>query len=85
MSLMVPLSQRRHRLHPEEIPEVLEGLKLRLRQHLETEEDLAGATVAFRAFYRLMTHRTGRPNYPAPVTWNTIVEQLKWYHLRGGR
>jgi len=82
---MVPLSQRRHRLPGEEVPEVLEGLRLRLRQHLETEEDLAGATVAFRAFYRLMEHRPGRPNYPAPVTWNTIVEQLKWYHLtRGG-
>jgi len=39
---MVPLSERRHRLHPEEVPEVIEGLRLRLRQHLETEADLPG-------------------------------------------
>ena len=90
MSLMVPLSkrprpakrsraQRRHRIHGDEIPEVLEGLKLRLRQHLEMEEDLAMATVAFRAFYRLLTHQTGRPNYPDPVTWNTIAEWVRRY------
>jgi len=73
---MVPLSERRHRLHPEEVPEVIEGLRLRLRQHLETEDDLPGATIAFRALYRLKVHRAGRPNYPEPVTWNTIVEWL---------
>ena len=84
---MVPLSaqgERRHRLHPEEVPEVLEGLKLRLLQHLETEEDLPRAVIAFRAFYRLMTHQVGRPNYPEPVTWNTIAEWLEWYNLTRG-
>ena len=79
MRTMVPLSsQRRHRLHGEEIPEVLRGLELRLREHLETERDLLGATIAFRAFYRLLEHRPGRPNYPEPVTWNVIAE---WIHL----
>ena len=82
---MVPLSERRHRLHGDEVPEVLEGLRLRLLEHLKTEEDLEGATVAFRAFYRLMTHQAGRPNYPEPVTWNTIAEWIEWYHSsRGG-
>lgn len=76
---MVPLSQRRHRLHGEEIPEVLRGLELRLREHLETESDLLGATIAFQAFYRLLEHRSGRPKYPEPVTWNVIAEWIHFY------
>ena len=83
---MVPLNQeRRHRLSDEEVPEVIEGLKLRLLQHLETEDYLEAATVAFRAFYRLITHQVGRPNYPEPVTWNTIAEWLEWYRLTRGK
>lgn len=75
------LAERRHRIQGEEIPEVIRGLELRLREHLQTEEDLAGATVAFRAFYRLVTHQVGRPNYPDPITWDVMVEWIKWYHL----
>ena len=83
---MDPLSQRRPRLHEEEVPEVLDGLKLRLLQHLETEDDLLRATIAFRAFFRLMENPRGRPNYPEPVTWNTIAEWIHLYRLkRGGR
>ena len=75
--IMVPLSsERRHRLHGEEVPEVIEGLKLRLRQHLETTEDLPGATVAFRALYRLIEHKQGRPDYPEPVTWGFIEDYV---------
>lgn len=69
-------SERRHRLHGEEVPEVIEGLKLRLRQHLETTEDLPGATIAFRALYRLIEHKQGRPDYPEPVTWGFLVDYL---------
>lgn len=69
---MVPFSQRRHRLHGEEVPEAIEGLRLRLLQHLKTRDDLYGATVAFRAFYRLSTYCRGRPDYPSPMTWALI-------------
>lgn len=71
---MVPLggSERRHRLHGEEVPEAVEGLCLRLQQHLKTRDDLYGATVAFRAYFRLSTYCRGRPSYPNPVTWNLI-------------
>lgn len=81
---MVPLSERRHRLHGEEVPEVLEALAMLLRARVESEEDLPGATIAFRAFYRLMMYRTGRPNSPEPITWNTIAEWIEWYHLTRG-
>jgi len=65
-------SQRRHRLHEDEVPEATEGLRLRLLQHLKTRENLYAARVAFRAFYRLSTHCQGRPRYPQPITWALI-------------
>jgi len=69
---MVPFSQRRHRLHDDEVPEAIEGLRLRFLQHLKTKSDLYEAQVAFRAFYRLSTYCRGRPSYPNPVTWDLI-------------
>lgn len=74
---MTPLNERRHRLHGEEVPEVIEGLRLRLRHHLEERSDLLKATIAFRAYLRLKRHRTGRPYYPPRITWE-IIE--KWIH-----
>ena len=75
---MVPLegSERRHRLHGFEVPEVIEGLRLRLWYHLESRTNLLAATVAFRAYYRLIEHRAGRPDYPEPVTWETINDYV---------
>jgi len=51
---------RRHRIHEEEVPEVIEGLRLRLQHHLETREDLYRAAIAFRAYFRLTEHVTRR-------------------------
>ncbi len=79
---MVPLSLRRHRLYGEEIPEVMKGLALLLTEYVKAEEDLEAATVAFRPFYRMLEHRSGRPNYPEPVTWNVLAEWIHLYELR---
>jgi hypothetical protein len=38
---MVPLSERRHRLYGDEIPEVIEGLRLRLEALWDAKEDSA--------------------------------------------
>ena len=73
---IISSSERRHRLQPEEVPEVVEGLRLRLRHHLEARENMAMAAVAFRTFYRLVTHQVGRPDYPEPVTWDLIEHWL---------
>jgi len=62
--IMVPLSERRHRLYGDEIPEVIEGLRLRLERLLEAEEEPERAEIAFRALYRLMHGGPGRPKYP---------------------
>ena len=73
---MVPYFERRHRLHGDEVPEAIGGLRLRLLQHLKTRENLYEARVAFRAFYRLSTYCRGRPSYPNPLTWDLIASYV---------
>jgi hypothetical protein len=68
---MVPLSERRHRLYGDEIPEVIQGLRLRLEGLLEAEEDRERAEIAFRALYRLMHGDPGRPRYPE-FSWDYL-------------
>jgi len=75
---MVPLGfERRHRIQGSEVPEVIAGLRLRLREHLETKDDQPGAINAFKALYRLETHKVGKPNYPSPITWGLIEDWIK--------
>jgi len=69
---------RRHRLHSDEVPEVKEGLKLRITEHLDTKDDLEAATLAFRALFRLERHKVGKPSYPKPITWGLIED---WINL----
>ena len=76
---MVPLGpERRHRIQRDEIPEVVAGLRLRLREHLETKDDIYGASLAFRTLYRLKTHKVGKPSYPNPISW-TLIEEYTNY------
>lgn len=82
---MVPLSQRRHRLHGDEVPDIIEALAMLLVSRVRSGEGLERTKPAFRAFYRLLEHRTGRPNYPEPVTWDVIAEWIHFYRMgRGG-
>lgn len=67
---------RRHRLNVFEVPEVIEALKIRLWYHLEYKRRLDEAQIAFRAYYRLVTHRVGKPSYPEPITWGVIESFL---------
>jgi hypothetical protein len=69
---MVPLSERRHRLYSNELPQVIEGLRLRLEYLLETQEDQESAKIAFRTLYRLLDTGVGRPKYP----------EFNWQNLR---
>ncbi len=72
---MVPLSERRHRLYPHEIPEVIEGLRLRLETLLEEKRNQEKAEVAFRSIYRLLDGSTGRPKYPE-FSWDFLSYYL---------
>ena len=75
---MVPLSERRHRLYSHEIPEVVEGLRLRLEHLLEARDDLEIAEIAFRTLYRLEGGIVGRPRYPE-FSWDFLKHYLEVY------
>jgi hypothetical protein len=69
---MVPLSEKRHRLYSHEIPEVVEGLILRLRKLYDARDDPERAEIAFKTLHRLVEGRTGRPKYPK-FSWEYLI------------
>lgn len=69
-------SERRHRLHGFEVPEVIKALRLLLLEYVEEREDLGQAEIAFRPYFRLTTHKPGRPSYPDNITWQAIEEYV---------
>jgi hypothetical protein len=75
---MVPLSERRHRLYRHEIPEVIEGLRLRLENLVEERVDRENAEIAFRTLYRLLDGSPGRPKYPE-FSWDSLGYYLDHY------
>ena len=79
--ITVPLSEKRHRLHSHEIPEVTEGLRLRLEALLEKKEDLKRGEIAFRTLYRLEWEKVGRPKYPE-FSWEYLKIYLDRYTRR---
>jgi len=62
--LLVPLSERRHRLYKHEIPEVIAALRLYLEKQAETRENVEKAETAYRILHRLTTEKQGKPKYP---------------------
>jgi len=73
------LSEKRHRLYNHEIPEVIEGLRLRLETLLEEKRNQEKAEVAFRTLHRLMfAEKGGRPKYPV-FTWSNVKATAEAY------
>ena len=65
------MSGRRHRLYDSEIPEVILGLSLRLRQLAGERKDTEKAQTAFRCIHRLLEDNPGRPKYPE-FSWDYL-------------
>jgi hypothetical protein len=76
--IMVPMSEKRHRLYPHEIPEVVKGLRLRLAQLLEEKQDAESAEIALRTLHRLTRKATGRPKYD-PFSWLAVSYRLAMF------
>ena len=72
------MSERRHRLYSHEIPEIKEGLRLRLEALLEKREEPERAEIAFRAMYRLEGWSIGRPKYPK-FSWEILKIYLEQF------
>jgi hypothetical protein len=76
---MVPLSEKRHRLYTQEIPEVIQGLILRLETLTWERNDEEKAIIIFRALNRLIfTGKKGRPKYPE-FSWKTAEKLIEMY------
>ena len=73
--------EKRHRLYSHEIPEIVEGLRLRLWELLEKREDPKRAEIAFRTMFRLEWEFAGRPKYPE-LSWALLQEYLDRYARR---
>ena len=48
-----------------------------------THDPEAGVHWTSRALYRLEEHRTGRPDYPEPVTWGLIETWVNGTIIKG--
>ena len=78
VQIMVPFSQRRHRLNGYEVPLVMEAVEFQLRQLLEDKENLLTSSILFKVYYRLREHVTNRPSYPSHSTWEEISSYLSY-------
>jgi hypothetical protein len=69
-------TERRHRIHGEEVEVVEEGLRLLLLALVNSRDDFDAASTAFKVLFRLTNHRAGNPGYPDPITWEEISDYL---------
>lgn len=82
--IMVPFSERRHRIQGLEVPAVAGAVWRRLDELVAGKENPDEAEILFRVLYRLTIHRPGQPNYGL-FTWKRARELLEasrkeWYH-----
>jgi hypothetical protein len=79
---MAQYVDRRYRLNVDEIPIVLELVRLRLQELVKAKRDLEAARTLFRVLYRHEAYQPGRPGYPESITWGTLAEYLNEVKVR---
>ena len=72
------MSEKRHRLYPHEIPEVIQGLFLHLEKLTEERTEEEKAKITFCTLFRLIFVETGRPKYPE-FSWNQAEAFIEIY------
>jgi hypothetical protein len=82
---MVPYSERRHRLNPDEIEPVRDAAHDMLVSLLELRDpstlDEAGSL--FRIWYRIARYVRNKPSYPPHESWDEIALQLTYGTVNG--
>ncbi len=73
---MVPFNERRHRISSNEVPWVQLAIENELKTLIETEFITPQIEHLFRLWWRIRTHRQGRPNYPDPLTLKVIRKYI---------
>ena len=72
----VPYSERRHRLHGDELQPVKEAVYRDLVRRIESRDDLLITACLFRAWFRMETHCKNKPAYPGHSTWEELEVSL---------
>lgn len=72
----VPYSERRHRIHGDEINPVKQAVYAGLLRRLRERDDLLATCTLFRFWYRIETHCRSKPSYPPHDAWEQIETYL---------
>ena len=72
----VPYSERRHRIHGDEIGPVKRAVYADLLRRLRERDDLLASCTLFRFWYRIETHCRNKPRYPPHDDWEQIEAYL---------
>lgn len=68
--------ERRHRIGPSELPWVRLAIENELKNLIKNGVLTYQIEHLFRLWWRIRTHRRGRPNYPDPLTLKVIKKYL---------
>jgi len=74
----VPYSERRHRIHGDEIEPVKQAVYADLLRRLSVRDDLQVTCTLFRFWYRMETHCRNKPKYPPHDDWNALRAYLSF-------
>jgi len=72
----VPYSERRHRIHGDEVGLVKQAVYADLLRRLRERDDLLASCTLFRFWYRIETHCRNKPRYPPHDDWEQIEAYL---------
>ena len=72
----VPYSERRHRIHGDEVDLVKRAVYADLLRRLRERDDLLASCTLFRFWYRIETHYRNKPRYPPHDDWEQIETYL---------
>ena len=65
-------SERRHRIHGDEVEHVKQAVYADLLRRLRERDDLQATCTLFRFWYRIETHCRNKPRYPPHDAWEQI-------------
>ena len=72
----VPYSERRHRIHGDEVDLVKQAVYRDLLRRLRERDDFLVSCTLFRFWYRIETHCRNKPRYPPHDDWEQIEAYL---------
>lgn len=66
------MPERRHRIRGDELRPIKTAIRNDILKHIEERDNLLGASILFRIWYRIHTHSSNKPKYPPHETWEEL-------------